>query len=118
MGRIRSIKEKVIEAEGKSRVLHYLLEKYRYIRRYLYNARLQRKSRKETFQDIYKNDRWGYFRYENAPCDFYSGPGSYAGELVNPYVSVVRKLITEKEIKQLLTLVAEILMWAAGSRRL
>ena len=99
MGRIRSIKEKIKEAEGKSKVLHYFLEKYRYIRRYFYNARLQKMSRKETFQDIYKNDRWGYFRYENAPCDFYSGPGSYADELVNPYVSLVRKLISEKEIK-------------------
>ena len=99
MGRISSIKEKVKEAECKSRVLHYFLEKYRYISRYSYNARLQRMSRKETFQDIYKNDRWGYFRYKNAPCDFYSGPGSYASELVNPYVSLVRKLISEKEIK-------------------
>ena len=99
MGRISSIKEKVKEAECKSRVLHYFLEKYRYISRYSYNARLQRMSRKETFQDIYKNDRWGYFRYKNAPCDFYSGPGSYAGELVNPYVSLVKKLISEKEIK-------------------
>ena len=99
MGRISLIKEKVKEAEGKSRGLHYFLEKYRYIRRYLYNARLQRMSRKETFQDIYKNDRWGYVRYEAAPCDFYSGPGSYADELVNPYVALVKKLISEKEIK-------------------
>lgn len=99
MGRISSIKEKVKEAEGESRFLHYVLEKYRYVRRYLYNARLRRMSRKETFQEIYKNDKWGYIRYEAAPCDFYSGPGSYAGELVNPYVSLVRKLISEKEIK-------------------
>ena len=99
MGQIGSIKEKVKAAEDKSRFLHYLLEKRRTIRKYLHDTRLRRLSRKKIFQYIYKNDKWGYIRYEAASCDFYSGPGSYADELINPYVSLVKKLVSEKKIK-------------------
>lgn len=101
-------KDKIKEAEGKNRVLHYILDIYRCIRKHIIdfmtNIRLRGMSRKEAFQDIYKNDRWGYKRYENAPLDFYSGPGSYAVELVNPYVSLIEKLVSEKGIKTIVDL--------------
>ena len=59
-------------------------------------------SRKKIFRDIYRNDQWARRkRYEAASSDFYSGPGSYADELVNPYVSLVRELIAEKEIESI-----------------
>ena len=104
MGRIGSIKEKVKEAEGERGALHYVLEQYRHIKRRIYNARLQRESRKEVFQYIYKKDVWGYIRPEAAPRDFYSGPGSYADELVDPYVSLVKELIVEKGIETIVDL--------------
>lgn len=99
MGRMDSLKEKVKETEGKNGLFHYMLEKRRRFRKYCHDTRLRRTSRKKTFQNIYKNDKWGYLRYETAPSDFYSGPGSYADELVNPYVSLVKELVSEKEIK-------------------
>ena len=93
------LKEKVKKAESKSRSLHYFLEKRRYIKRLKSDASLRKMSRKETFQDIYKNDRWWFAEQGYASKDFFSGPGSYANELVNPYVSLVRKLVSEKGIK-------------------
>lgn len=101
---IGSVKEKIKNAEGKSRALHYVLEKYRYIKHSVYYARAQKIPRREIFQNIYKNDTWGYIRYESAHTDFYSGPGSYANELVNPYVSLVKDFISEKKIKTIVDL--------------
>lgn len=105
---ISSIKEKVKAAEGKSRALHYVLEKRRFIKRRIIefrrDTRYRKKTRKETFQDIYKNDTWGYVRYETAPSDFYSGPGSYADGLVNPYVSMIKEFVSEKGIKTIVDL--------------
>lgn len=104
MGGTSSFKEKVKAAESKSKVLHYVLEKRRYIKRVVHENRLRKMSRKETFQFIYKTRRWWSAQYEYAPGDFFSGSGSYAAELVNPYVSLVKELVSKKEIKTIVDL--------------
>ena len=105
MGYFSSFKDKVKTAEGKSRILHYVLVKRRHIKviisKYRRDTRFRKKTRKETFQDIYKNNRWGSAQFEYSSCDFFSGVGSYADELVNPYVSLVDELVSEKGVRKI-----------------
>ncbi|HAM14302.1 MAG TPA: hypothetical protein DCP91_00255 [Eggerthellaceae bacterium] len=104
MRRAGSLKERIKEAEGERGPLHFALEIYRHIKWRIYCARMQGKTRQEAFQYIYKNDGWGYLRLEDAPDDFYSGPGSYAAELVEPYVILVKELVAEMGIKTIVDL--------------
>lgn len=104
MGRISSIKERIKEIEGEKGALHFALERYRRIKWWAYCTRMERKTRQKVFQDIYKKDKWGYLRLEGAPSDFYSGPGSYADELVEPYVNLVKELVAEMGIKTIVDL--------------
>lgn len=108
MGKSGSIKEMIKMKESDNRLLHFIMQKCRHIKNRIsmsvYDSKLRKMSRRETFQYIYKNDKWGSEKSVDAPCDFYSGSGSHAVELVDPYVSLVRKLIVEKKIRSIVDL--------------
>lgn len=55
-----------------------------------------KKSRKQTFEYIYANDKWG--RNLNSGMEFYSGPGSHEERYVKPYCEMVKNFISEHNI--------------------
>lgn len=54
-----------------------------------------KKSRKQTFEYIYMNNKWGRL---NSETEFYSGPGSHDERYVNPYCELIKNFISEHNI--------------------